>query len=85
MTHQFSLLIFPLYEGIVNECVQYTHQRVLVVAQKLHRHFACNSEDPFDSCDTEPIDDVLSESERDALWGFQSLSLKLRCVITFSP
>jgi hypothetical protein len=66
----------------MDECIQYTHQGVLVIAQELHRHLTCNSEDAFDSCDTETIDEVLSETERDAFWCFQSLALNLRCVMS---
>jgi hypothetical protein len=65
----------------MNECIQHTHQRILVIAQELHRHLTCNPKDTFNSCYTEAIDEVLGETKRNALWCFQGLSLKSRCII----
>ena len=57
------------------ERVQHAHETILVVAKEVHSDLASNAENAFYTRDSECVDEILRQSERYYLWGFESLTL----------
>ena len=75
LTYHLTFLVFPFDERIMYERVEDAHQRVLVIPKQLHRHFARDAEDAFDTRHAQPVDHVLRQTEWDAFRDFQVSSL----------
>lgn len=79
--------LLPLDEWIVNECFEYTHERVFVVAQDLERNFrrfsvytwmsttSGGSQLTIHSSDPESVHEIVSESKWHSLWYFKGFAL----------